>query len=1077
MILGIDLGTTYSVGAYLGKDGDVHVIDNAEGSELTPSVVFVEDKAHTIVGETARDNALLEPAKVISVIKNEMGKRTVVLEQDGIEYTPEIISSFILKKIARDAETSTGEKVEAMVITVPAYFKDSQRKATEDAATISGYPLLGMINEPTAAALCYIRQNNVKNEKLLVYDLGGGTFDVTILNVKDEENIEVISTDGLSHAGGSFFDKDIVELVRNKVREEKGIDLFDEAYTHDLQDLFIRAEKVKKELSLRGSANIIFRAGATPMNITVTREDLNDIVKDTCDKTKRKITQALDNAHLSKADIDRVILIGGSSRIPYIRDEISAFMGKEIQRDVNPDEAVAVGAAIYADILSKGKTNFTDVNSHSIGLVVINSDRKEENERIILRNTHLPTEKTRRFKTVSENQKSIVLSVTEGEYRELTDVTVIGDFEIDLPVQVPKGTAVEITISLDVYQLIHINVSLPDFGVSEEYHMKRVANMDDEELARVKNEFGCDDRTASAALDRTAAGATDKTADSDVDIKLNAELQKILDEMDALIGLSSVKEQVRKRIYSIEADRRAKEAGAQRTGGTGTQHMLFTGNPGTGKTTIARLMGRIYKTLGILENGDKVVECTRGNLVGMYQGHSAKNVQEKFKEAEGGILFIDEAYSLCNNENDGFGRETIDEIVAQMENHRDDVIVICAGYKKEMEEFLKANTGLKSRFRHEIEFEDYSTDEMCKIFEQFCKTSSMDLEAAAKDYLRRYIETQAKVPNFGNARGVRNLYDDVREVQNERLLKEQSAGHTPTAKDYDTIRCEDIEAAAGKRLEGQKSLEDLLNEVNALTGLTSAKQKVQEMVDAILVREKMKERGIETDDENGTLHLIFKGNAGTGKTTVARLLGQIYTKLGVLQKNVFVETGRADLVGHYMGETAKKVMEKIEEADGGILFIDEAYTLINGDNDEFGREAIQTLVAELENRRKTLMCIVAGYGKDMDEFLSVNQGLASRLSNEIVFEDYTDEELVEIFDFMCEDKGLKVDAPKEKIKDTIASLKAKKKDFGNARGVRNMLDNCIRRKDSRIASLLRSGAHVEDDDFITLIGEDIEITE
>ncbi|MCR5054922.1 MAG: Hsp70 family protein [Lachnospiraceae bacterium] len=1060
MILGIDLGTTYSAGAYLDKDGDVRVIDNEEGSTLTPSVVFVEDKTHTIVGETAKDNAILEPEKVISVIKNEMGKRTVVLEQDGIEYTPEIISSFILKKIAHDAETSTGEKVEGLVITVPAYFKDSQRKATEDAATISGYPLLGMINEPTAAALCYIRENEVKNEKLLVYDLGGGTFDVTILNVKDEENIEVISTDGLSHAGGSFFDKDIVELVRNKVRETSGIDLYGEAYAHDLQDLFIRAEKVKKELSLRESAKVILRVGAAPISVPLTREDLNDIVKDTCDKTKRKIAQALENAGLSKSDIDRVILIGGSSRIPYIRDEISAFMGKEIQRDINPDEAVAVGAAIYADILSKGKTNFTDVNSHSIGLVVINKEGKEENERIILRNTHLPAEKTRRFKTVAEDQKSIVLSVTEGEYKELTDVTVIGNFEIDLPAQVPKGSLVEITISLDVYQLIHLNVSLPDFHISEEYHMKRAANMDDEELTRVKQVF-----------------SGEKGSDADYDVKLDENLQKILNEMDALIGLASVKEQVRKRIYSIEADRRAKEAGALRTGGTGTQHMLFTGNPGTGKTTIARIMGRIYKSLGILQNGDKVVECTRGNLVGMYQGHSAKNVQDKFKEAEGGILFIDEAYSLCIDERDSFGRETVDEIVAQMENHRDDVIVICAGYKKEMEEFLKANSGLKSRFRHEIEFEDYSVDEMCEIFEQFCTSSSMNLEVAAKDYLRSYIETQAKVPNFGNARGVRNLYDDVREVQNERLLKERSAGRNLTAKDYDTITSEDIEATAGKRLEGEKTLDDLLNEVNSLTGLSAAKQKVQEMVDAILVREKMKERGIETDDENGTLHLIFKGNAGTGKTTIARLLGQIYTKLGVLQKNVFVETGRADLVGHYMGETAKKVTEKIEEADGGILFIDEAYTLMNGDNDEFGREAIQTLVAELENRRKSLMCIVAGYGKDMDEFLSVNQGLASRLSNEIIFEDYNDEELVEIFSSMCEDKGLKVAVPTEKIKEIIGIVKANKKDFGNARGVRNVLDNCIRRKDSRIASLLRAGEHVPDDDFITLIEEDLNLSE
>lgn len=1045
--------------AYIGNNGEIHVVDNDEGSSLTPSVVFVEDKQHAIVGEAAKDNALLEPDKVISVIKNEMGKRIVVLEQEGVEYTPEIISSFILRKIAKDAEQATGEKVESVVITVPAYFKDSQRKATEDAAIISGYPLAGMINEPTAAALCYIRQNVIKDEKILVYDLGGGTFDVTILDVKDEENISVISTDGLSHAGGSFFDKEIVDYVREKVRSEQGIDLFDDVYKNDLQELFIRAEKAKKELSQREKSSIIFRVGSIPINVSITRDDFNDIVKDTCDKTKRKISQALTNANLSKEDINRVIMIGGSSRIPYIRDEISAFMGKEIQRDVNPDEAVAVGAAIYADILSKGTSNFTDVNSHSIGLVVINKDGEEENERIILRNTHLPAEKTRRFKTVRDNQKSIVLSVTEGEYKELTDVTIIGDFEIVLPSNVPMGTSVEITVSLDIYQLIHIYIKLPDYGVSEEYHMKRVANMDDVEIEKAKKDFSDNSKTIDDG---------DK-----VSVELSAELQRIIDEMDALTGLASVKEQVKKRIYSLEADRRAKEAGALRKGGSGTLHMLFTGNPGTGKTTIARMIGRMYKTLGLLPNGDKVVECTRGSIVGQYQGESAKKVQSKFGEAQGGVLFLDEAYSLCLDEKDTFGHETVDEIVAQMENHKDDVVVICAGYKKEMEEFLKANSGLGSRFRIQIEFEDYSVDEMCDIFEQFCKSSSMSLDNSAKDFLQQYIEVQSKVPNFGNARGVRNLFDEVREVQNERLLKEQSSGKNVSAKDFDTITSADIQAAAGRRLEGEKTLEDLLDEVNSLTGLDSAKQKVQEMVDAILVREKMKERGIEMDDGNGTLHLIFKGNAGTGKTTIARLLGQIYTKLGVLQKNIFIEVSRADLVGHYMGETAKKVIEKIEEADGGILFIDEAYTLINGDHDEFGREAVQTLVAELENRRNSLMCIVAGYGDDMDEFLSVNQGLASRLSNEIIFEDYTIDDMVTIFHTMCKDKGLKVDVSDVDIANMIRELKDSRKDFGNARGVRNALDTCIRRKDSRIAAMLRSGENPSDDDFITLINMDL----
>ena len=236
----------------------------------------------------------------------------------------------------------------------------------------------------------------------------------------------------------------------------------------------------------------------------------------------------------------------------------------------------------------------------------------------------------------------------------------------------------------------------------------------------------------------------------------------------------------------------------------------------------------------------------------------------------------------------------------------------------------------------------------------------------------------------------------------------------------------------------------------------------------------MKERGIEVPGEKSTMHLIFKGNAGTGKTTVARLLGEIYVKLGILRKNIFVEVSRADLVANYVGQTATNVIEKLDQADGGILFIDEAYTLINGERDEFGREAVQTLVAELENRRDRLMCIVAGYGKEIDDFLAVNQGLKSRLSNEIYFEDYKEDELVQIFYDILEKRGLQIEEGLQKtVRSTIKKEKEKTEDFGNARGVRNLLEQCIRRKDSRLAASLREGKKLDDEEILTIRREDL----
>lgn len=560
----------------------------------------------------------------------------------------------------------------------------------------------------------------------------------------------------------------------------------------------------------------------------------------------------------------------------------------------------------------------------------------------------------------------------------------------------------------------------------------------------------------------------------DFEVELEDEsIEALLNQLDALTGLAAVKKQVRKRIESVTIAAEAEKEGVTIKGGQGTLHMLFTGNPGTGKTTVARIIGKIYQQLGILPRGNCLVECTRSDLVAQYVGQTAPKVKAKVKEAMGGVLFIDEAYSLCRNETDSFGHEAVDELIKQIEDNKDNLLVILAGYKKEMAEFMKSNPGFTSRIRNTIEFEDYSLEEMVEIYKGMVKGSGMQLESNTDDVVMQMIDAMSKEPDFGNARGVRNLFEDTKETLNGRIFSMKSNGELVQSEEYTLIRKVDLENLMGKQAVGKKTIAQLLEELNSLTGLTGVKEKVQEMIDDMEVKAYLQNQSANAISGHGTLHLVFKGNAGTGKTTVARIIGQIYKELGVLKKNVFVEVGRSDLVASYTGQTAPKVKAKVEEAEGGILFIDEAYTLNQGENDNFGHEAINTLVAELENRRDNLMVILAGYGDEMKHFLEVNQGLASRLANEIVFDDYTEKELLQIFKYQAKGKGLYIsDDLDGVILEKIRIEKGKVKDFGNARGVRNILESVEKQKNSRLAPLLRAGETLSEETLCRIVTED-----
>ena len=541
--------------------------------------------------------------------------------------------------------------------------------------------------------------------------------------------------------------------------------------------------------------------------------------------------------------------------------------------------------------------------------------------------------------------------------------------------------------------------------------------------------------------------------------KSDETLEQVLMRLEELIGLKGVKQKIRDHISYLDFIRLRKEHGFEDNDDL-SLHSVFTGNPGTGKTTVVKLLGKIYQKMGLLSKGH-VHEVDRADLVGEFIGQTAPKVKDAIAEARGGILFIDEAYMLYRSADDkkDFGKEVIEVLVREMSDGEGDLAIMMAGYPKETNVMIESNPGLKSRIKYHFIFDDYMPDELLKIAEYAAVKRSVKFANESMEFLKKTLVEayRNRDRTFGNARYAYSLIDEGKMNMGLRLIKRKDVRKL-SGDELSTILYEDVEKIVSQKSKRnvdipveEQLLKDSLQELNSLVGLNEIKNSVNDLIK--LVRY-YRESGKDVLNKF-SMHTVFTGNPGTGKTTVARIMGKIYKALGLLEKGHVVETGKDGLIAGYVGQTAIKTKEKLEEAMGGVLFIDEAYALTSGGQNSFGGEAIEVILKQMEDKRGFFAVIVAGYPENMDVFLRSNPGLKSRFDKTMHFNDYDVDTLYNIAIFMLETEGLLPDDEAEKyLREKLADMyKKRDKYFGNARSIRKLVENAIREQNLRMASI------------------------
>ncbi|SFT33340.1 molecular chaperone DnaK [Lachnospiraceae bacterium XBD2001] len=497
MRIGIDLGTTFSAVASVRDSGIAEIITNRDGDRTTPSVVMFEDGA-IVVGEQAKENSVVDPYNVCQFVKRQMGKSSFSFDVSATEkYRAEEISAMILKRLKEDAEASCGEKADGAVITVPAYFDDAQRKATQDAGEIAGLNVIGIINEPTAAAIAYCHGQTNADGNVMVYDLGGGTFDITIMRLSDNlKKVDILATTGNRNLGGFDFDNAIINKVVEEANRQYGIDLEDDDTAY--QDLRIKAENAKKALSNRPKANIALVSQGKAIKVEITRDEFDSLIKSYLESTKISMEMAMDDANLHWSDISKIILVGGSTRVPAVQNMIRELTGIEPSHDLNPDEAVAIGAAYYADMIQvedeqeqskvERVVQVTDVNSHSLGVITYDNNIPAATF-ILMRNTPLPASNEMVFYTRTEGQEALDVVIVEGEDEDPNYDTIIGQARMMLTPR-PANSPIAVAMQYDVNGIIHVRlrdeVDGRDLG---EMHIERDLNLSAADVEEKKTKF------------------------------------------------------------------------------------------------------------------------------------------------------------------------------------------------------------------------------------------------------------------------------------------------------------------------------------------------------------------------------------------------------------------------------------------------------------------------------------------------------------------------------------------------------------------------------------------------------------